>query len=262
MAKQKIVTQEEIEQNRLVQVLDGIEKVPDPTYLHKIGDSVHIGNLEDCIIIDILENGKVYKIDYTRVDNNYGRPIRNEHVISYWKWLDVHPIVLENHNLIKNEDLILNYSQRQMMDIFGKRYYFGIEMTPEYQRDYVWELSDKQLLIDSIFNNIDIGKFVFIKMEWNNHPLHCAYEILDGKQRIEAICSFYEGRFSYKNLLYKDLSKHEKNHFENYSISSAEISRTTEKQKLEYFLKLNRTGKVMSNEQLNKVENMLKDMNV
>ena len=82
-------------------------------------------------------------------------------------------------------------------------------MNPDYQRDYVWELSDKQLLIDSIFNNIDIGKFAFIHLDyktWNKTGY--AYEILDGKQRLKTIIDFYENRFSYKGIYYNDLSKH------------------------------------------------------
>ena len=260
MAKQKIVTQEEIDKNQLHQVLENIDRLPEPTYFYKVGDKVSIGNLQDVIILEVLEGGKVYKIDYTDVDNNYGNPIIKKHQTMYWNYLHIRPRILENHNLINDNSLQLNYGQRQLESIFSGKYYFGIEMEPEYQRDYVWELSDKQLLIDSIFNNIDIGKFVFVHLEWDDHPLHYTYEVLDGKQRINALCEYYENKFSYKGLFYNDLSKKERNHFDSYPISFAEVKNITKKQKLQYFLKLNRTGKVMSVEQLNKVENMLNYM--
>lgn len=35
-------------------------------------------------------------------------------------------------------------------------------MNPNYQRDLVWDLKDKELLIESIFEGIEIGKFTFI----------------------------------------------------------------------------------------------------
>jgi hypothetical protein len=260
MTKTKKLTQEEISIKDLNNQLEHIENIPLPTYLHNIGDKVTIGNVKDCVVIDVLENGKIYKIDYTEFNHNYGNPIRKEHTINYWSWLDIHPVVSENHNLIKNKDLFLNYGQRDIRDILIKKYHFGIEMEPEYQRNYVWELSDKQLLIDSIFNNIDTGKFVYIHLEWNDHPLHYGYEILDGKQRIKTICDFYEGRFPYNNLYYKDLSSGERDHFEDYRISIAEIRNVTRKQKLLYFLKLNRTGRVMSSDQLSKVENLLNEI--
>ena len=56
---------------------------------------------------------------------------------------------------------------------------------PDYQRGYVWEQEDKELLLDSIFKNIDIGKFVFIRLsdsEWMERNF--GYEIR--KPRIKA----------------------------------------------------------------------------
>ena len=67
-------------------------------------------------------------------------------------------------------------------------------------RGNVWDIEDKVKLIDSIFNNIDVGKFAFIKVPYkDNSP---SYECLDGKQRVTALIEFYEGRFEYKGLKY------------------------------------------------------------
>lgn len=133
-------------------------------------------------------------------------------------------------------------------------------MSPDYQRDYVWELSDKQLLIDSIFNNIDIGKFAFIHLDdkkWGETGN--GYEILDGKQRLNAIIDFYENRFPYKGVYYNDLSGRDKGIFKNHHIVQGEISESERKDVLKYFLMLNRTGKSMDQSQLNKVEKMLEE---
>ena len=51
------------------------------------------------------------------------------------------------------------------------------------------------LLLDSIFKNIDIGKFVLIHLsdsEWVERGF--GYEILDGKQRLSALIEFYENK--------------------------------------------------------------------
>ena len=155
----------------------------------------------------------------------------------------------------KNEDFHLSYSQRSMQDIFIKTYNHGIDMSPDYQRGNVWGLEDKVKLIDSIFNNVDIGKFTFIKLPFKSESP--AYEILDGKQRITALVEFLENRFQYKGIFYKDLSLTDQDHFDGYCISYAETSENiTQKQKYKYFLKLNVSGHVQSKEHIEYVQKL------
>lgn len=81
------------------------------------------------------------------------------------------------------------------------------------------------------------------------------YEVLDGKQRLSALQEFFEDRFTYKGKYFIQLIQRDQNHFGNYSISLAESqNELTEKQKLEYFIRLNKTGRVMNKEHLEKVE--------
>jgi hypothetical protein len=258
--KKEEKTKDQIEQEYMERELNGLKKklylIPEPTNVLNKGDKVTIGALQDVFIEDVLENGKIYLINYTRVDNNYGRPIRNENQRRYVQWMDVRLINNESESLIQNRDLRLNYSQRHLGDIFSKAYYFGIDFEPDYQRDYVWELNDKVELIDSIFNNVDIGKFVYVRVDKEDY----LYEILDGKQRIRAILDYYEDRFSYKGKKFSQLSIRDQDHFDSYSINVAEISNVTEEQALRYFLKLNITGKTMDKEHLDKVRERLESL--
>jgi hypothetical protein len=121
MARQKAITPEEVDANKLSRVMEGIQNIPDPTYKFNIGEEVSIGSLKDARILQSLEHGKIYKIDYTDVDNNYGHPIVTEHATGYWEWLDIRPLQTRNgKDFIKNEDLQLHYSPCQMANIFGK----------------------------------------------------------------------------------------------------------------------------------------------
>jgi hypothetical protein len=258
MGKSKPITEEEIEKNELSRIMEHIQNIPDPTYKFDTGEKVNIGNLKDVYILQSLEHGKIYKVDYTNINNNYGRPIIKEHLKGYWQWTDVRPIQSRIVNdFIKNSDLELNYHQASMLEIFGKKYHFGLEMDADYQRGNVWTLEDNIALIHSIFNNVDIGKFVFIELKWKEHPLNYLYEVLDGKQRINAIMEFYENKFAYNGLFFNQLSKKEQYHLTEYHINIASISNITKEQKLRYFLMLNTSGKVMDKEHLKKVENML-----
>lgn len=240
-------------------VNDRLEFVPDPTYFYQVGDRVSIGNLKEVYVHDIFKDGKMYEIDYTSINNNYGNPIRHEHQRMFTTWLDIRPYNDEDdsNKLINNDDLRLNYSQRSMGDIFSKVYYFGVDFEPEYQRDYVWELNDKIALIDSIFNNIDIGKFAFIHL---NYGEKYTYEILDGKQRLRAILDYYENRFKYNGKYFNELSWREQNHFENYNISIAEVQNSNRKQIMKYFVVLNKHGKIMDKAQIEKVERMIDEL--
>lgn len=150
---------------------------------------------------------------------------------------------MNKDSFIKNNNIFLNYSQRHMTDIFAKMYYFGLDMNPDYQREYVWNTEDKIALIDSIYSNIDIGKFVFNKLPFKEDAL--SYEIVDGKQRIQAICDFYESRFKYKGKYFLDLSGRDQDHFKNYNISCAEIEHATQKEIMQIFIMINSHGKIM-----------------
>ena len=74
----------------------------------------------------------------------------------------------------------------------------GLELDPAYQRlSDIWTLEKKQLLIDSIINGYDIPKFYFhrfIPPERISGQTK-QYAIIDGKQRLEAIWQFIDGKF-------------------------------------------------------------------
>lgn len=239
----------------LIRLREDYYYIPKPSHILNIGDEVIVGNLQDCVIEEVLDDGKIYKIDYTKVDNNYGRPIITKHQKGYFSWLSVRKKSNKSESFIKNRDLRINYSQQSIDSLLHKVYYFGVDFEPDYQREYVWNEEDKVALIDSIFNHVEIGKFVFIDRGALN-----PYEILDGKQRLRTLCDYYEDRFKYNGCYYSDLCKDDQYHFRDYPVSVAELPSLTKEQTLRYFLMLNTTGKQMSKEQLNKVRRMLESL--
>lgn len=73
-----------------------------------------------------------------------------------------------------------------------------IMLNPDYQRmGGVWTLEKKQLLMDSILNDYDIPKIylhAFSREQKKSNGF--AYAVIDGRQRLEAIWQFIEGKFS------------------------------------------------------------------
>ena len=76
----------------------------------------------------------------------------------------------------------------------------------------------------------------------------------------ELIIEFYEDRFSYMGKYYSDLSGMDKYTFKNHPIAIGNIEESEKKVILKYFLMLNRTGKVMDQKHLDKVEQMYQEL--
>ncbi len=72
-----------------------------------------------------------------------------------------------------------------------------IIVDPEYQRNGgIWTPEKKQLLIDSILNNYDIPKIYFHQFDRiEKQKTGKSYAIIDGKQRLETIWAFVDGKF-------------------------------------------------------------------
>lgn len=75
----------------------------------------------------------------------------------------------------------------------------NIQVDPIYQRQgEVWSKAKQRLLIDSIINKFDIPKIYFHE---HSHPLdingrRIRYSLIDGRQRLEAIWDFIDGKFA------------------------------------------------------------------
>lgn len=230
-----------------------------PTYFFTIGDKVQYGALKECIVDDIMLDGKIYGLRCIATNNNYRKPYDYE-TYRICSWTEVRPLEMGDTQFSTNDDIRLNFHNSTIESIIRNHYYFGIDFTPDYQRDYVWEDSDKELLLDSIFKNIDIGKFVLIVLDNKQHSeTGFTYEILDGKQRLLTLIEFYENRFSYKGKFYNDLSWLDRYRFKNHHIAVAEVDAIDKKTVLKYFFMLNRTGKVMDSKHLQAVEKMLEE---
>lgn len=257
LTAEEILKQQREQQLRLME--DEINNLNEPTYKFEIGDKVAYGAFKECTVAEILYGGKVYGLHCISIEEKYGIQSEEE-VYRVAAWVGVRPIPTGDSNFSRNNDVRINFINSSIESLLHKYYSFGVNMNPDYQRGYVWDLEDKQLLIDSIFNNIEIGKFAFIHLDDENWTkTGKGYEILDGKQRLCAIVEFYENRFPYNGVYYNELSKKDRNVFLNRMVAQGEVREADRKAILKYFIMLNRTGKVMDKKHLEKVEKMLEE---
>jgi hypothetical protein len=137
-----------------------------------------------------------------------------------------------------------------------------IDMVPEYQREgRLWSRADKAFLIDSILNGYDIPKIYMADFTVGVAKLNrkgLPYAIIDGKQRLEAIFDFADGKLALDDefvfqpnsklklagLGFSDLSKlypQVANIFSNWPLSVVHVV-TDEQEKIdELFVRLNRS---------------------
>lgn len=261
--KKELTIEEKLEQEKqsgLRNIENELSHINEPSYSFNIGDKVRYGNLKESIVDEVLYGGKVYGLKCIATNNNYGNPYDYE-TYRVAMWTEVRPLGSGDTEFAKNQDVKLYFNNSHIESLIHKHYHFGVDFNPDYQRGYVWEQEDKELLLDSIFKNIDIGKFVFIRLsddEWMERNL--GYEILDGKQRLSTLIEFYENKLTYKGKYFNDLSGKDKAVFRNHMVSVAEVNETDKKTVLKYFLMLNRTGKAMDQSHLNEVEQMLREL--
>lgn len=135
-----------------------------------------------------------------------------------------------------------------------------------YQRDFCWSLKDNQLLIDSIYNHLDIGKivvrkrgFFWVREQFKLGKKVAFKDIVDGKQRLNAIISFIRGDFADSNGFYwDDLSTDAQRQFLNFQgVSYGEIEEgATDEDVKNIFLGINFTGVQMSQEHIDFVKSI------
>ncbi|MFT6125744.1 MAG: hypothetical protein ACJAVA_000185 [Flavobacteriaceae bacterium] len=158
-----------------------------------------------------------------------------------------------------NDTEIKTHNFNPFVIINGKKNY--------YQRPLVWKLEDKQLLIESIYNSVDCGKILIRLRGWDElrelekggHELSWR-DVVDGKQRLNALKEFLDGKFTDKlGNYFEDLSSNAQNSVTNHQLFSySELPEdTSDEEVLKQFLRLNFAGVPQSKEHINFVKSLL-----
>jgi hypothetical protein len=134
-----------------------------------------------------------------------------------------------------------------------------------YQRELVWTTKDKQLFIESIYNGLDLGKFIIRnrryelvkKLTLSKHKIGYK-DVVDGKQRLNALTDFLQNKFTDLNGNYwSDFSEKARRMFLGYNkLSYCEMNNATDQEVKNTFLNVNFTGVQMSQEHLDFVKNI------
>jgi hypothetical protein len=139
-----------------------------------------------------------------------------------------------------------------------RRYRDGLlNLNPGFQRDSVWGITDRRLLIDTIVRNYPLPAiFLYRRLEGGR----AVYDVIDGKQRIESILMFMgemkgqrfeaelqvEPESEPERWSWKDLCKYEKQHLiEDYRLLAVEVKGDLS-DIISLFVRINSTGKPLT----------------
>lgn len=134
---------------------------------------------------------------------------------------------------------------------------------PFYQRGLVWSIEQKQDFVTAMVHKEVEFKPSFIMLPYKvEKEKGYLYEVLDGKQRFDAILSYLKGEFPVDGLYWQDLNTYEVDFFENLTAVYTQYKYFTDlgwvelpdNYKVELFLQVNEYGTRVSEEHLTLVK--------
>ena len=235
-----------------------------PTRIFQVGQRVQWGAHEEVYIREVYHDNLYYKVETIRPKKIIGRgqdilPSKNYQI---QPWMELFPWTEIKNGCVfsKEEKYFIRQSNSTVDSLLHSVYseHAGVDFDIEYQREHVWTIKEKVELIESIFNNVDIGKFVFTVRPFISGVKH--REVIDGKQRLTALCEFYEDRFKYKGYYFSELSWKDKHKFQEHGVTIGDLEQPDQRGIYETFIKLNTCGKPMDHKHIDKVKKLLKDL--
>lgn len=245
------------ERTSQVRCLDDLRYTPPPVMFFEIGESVLYGGHRNCVISEIFDGGMYYKIERDHSKKYGHRQPGRTYQFTNWMSLEKKDTVNQTPLSYRDKFPIQSF-QTHLDEIFSKYFFFGLDLNPDYQRGNVWTYEDREKLLDSIFNNINIGKFCFNRKPYKENDT--SYEVIDGKQRITTLIDFRLDKFKYKGLYYSELNPCDKRHIRNYIVEMTEIEEASKEKIYNYFLKLNTGGRAVDPEHIKYVEELLNNI--
>lgn len=121
---------------------------------------------------------------------------------------------------------------------------------PDWQRGYIWNRKDEQLLIDSILRGIPIPKF-YLTEEYVAKKGASIHYAVDGQQRLKAIYRFLNNEYPIeiegRSRLFRDLDRMTQQKITTYNLNGHYLQDYTQSDINFLFQRLNRTGIKLTN---------------
>jgi hypothetical protein len=223
----------------------------------KVGQPVLLGNLVNPVVAALHNEGQLVTIEYESFRKEVGlKDVACGPDYQTWHWMDTLPVPVTPVSGMTGARYEINYSTSSLDHIVSRYFNNGMKADPKYQRDYVWTQDDKDALIGSLMAGKDIGRFIFVR-----HPFPQNDDILDGKQRLDALMGFFSSQYPFKGVYWDELCRTDRYKVEGKAVQFAELDaeRLGEVGLYEVFLDVNAAGVPQTKEHLAKVARMAEE---
>lgn len=212
-----------------------------------IGDSVIYGALKDCKVEALHLDGRLVTISH---DNRSAeRPLMTIH----WSGIQSVERGSTSFAVVNEVTQALVYTTSTLDSLVIRFAEGGCADNADYQRGYAWTDEDKDRYIDTLFNGGSPGAFIVVRSSMK------ADQILDGKQRLNAVTELYLGNRAYRGKYWDEFSFMDQHHLLNRMISVCMVKTEhySRAQLLQMFLLVNTAGVPQTEEHLQKVRGLL-----
>jgi hypothetical protein len=236
------MTWEELFENREKHDNFNMELYGKPTRTFEIGEHVILGNLKDVFIAHDYGDG-IYAVEIPFKPVNRQDDYNPTGQRRVMKWIDIGKVVKSGDSTFVNTMYRRpSFSQSDFSAIIHMNSHNGFVMDDRFQRGYVWNDDDREALLDTIFNQGNIGSFLFnrdfgydFKDSDEVNQFHTitgekvlipkkdnfCISVIDGQQRITTLLNFYFDRFKYKGYYFSEMSFKDRMTFEHFPVSYA-----------------------------------------
>lgn len=126
----------------------------------------------------------------------------------------------------------------------GVKGYGGLlNIRPKYQREFVYDDTKRNAVIDTIVKGFPLNVMYWVKNEDGT------FEVLDGQQRTVSFCQYVNGDFSLNNKAFHNLTNTEKNAILDYKCM-VYFCEGNDLEKLEWFKTINIAGEKLTDQEL------------
>lgn len=126
----------------------------------------------------------------------------------------------------------------------GVKGYGGLlNIRPKYQREFVYDDTKRNAVIDTIVKGFPLNVMYWVKNEDGT------FEVLDGQQRTVSFCQYVNGDFSLNNKAFHNLTNTEKNAILDYKCM-VYFCEGNDLEKLEWFKTINIAGEKLTEQEL------------
>ncbi len=230
MAKKKETTK--LTELQLFLQMQKLDLIPEPEIVPKPGDKFRLYDTTILTVEEVLYDNKV--ISYINFNG----------ILKYALSMDMLLVEHSSTSVFTKAWANISTYNTDLSSIYSKVFYFGLDINPPYQRDLVWSLENKKAYIKHLFDEQNTsGLFVLYHNDYGSEYL---YEVIDGKQRINALIEFKLNKLSIdingKEVFYRELSPLDVRLFNQRVVNVAVAKDLTNAQKIKLFLNINQDG--------------------